>query len=288
VAALSAALTLTACGGGGELTYEGPPTLVAAGDIVECDLEEDEATAEVVERLDPDVVAPLGDLVYETGSPREFDECYEPSWGRFKGRTRPAIGNHEILGNPHARGYFGYFGRRAHPPDAHYAYDLGSWRVIVLDSNACEVEGCGAGSAQVRWLRRELERSRARCTLAYWHHPRFSSGVEHGSHPSMETIWATLARAGAEVVLSAHEHNYERFEPQDATGRPDRRGIREFVVGTGGAGLYPFGKPIRNSEARGAEAHGVLELELEQGAYRWRFHSAPEGAYEDSGEGRCS
>jgi acid phosphatase type 7 len=268
------------------------PTLVAAGDVAcrpgmtrarfECHQAD---TAALVARLHPDAVAVLGDLQYETGSLADFRGSFDRSWGRFGARLRPALGNHEY-GTPGAAGYFATFGARAgRPGEGWYSYALGSWHVVVLNAN-CEAVGCGAGSPQQRWLRADLARHPARCTLAYWHQPRFSSGL-HGSDAALAPLWRTLQQAGADVVLSGHDHDYERFAPQTADGRLDRRhGIVQFVVGSGGRSLYPilFARP--NSRAR-ASAFGVLRLTLGRARYAWRFVGEPGERFRDAGAARC-
>jgi hypothetical protein len=263
-----------------------PATLVAAGDIASCERDGDEQTAALVARI-PGTVAVLGDSVYERGTPQEFASCYAPSWGRFRARTRPAVGNHEY-GTPGAAGYFGYFGRRAaHPDRGWYAYRLGGWRIVVLNSNCSRVGGCGPGSAQLAWLRAELRTNRAACTLAYWHHPRFSSGL-HGPDRTFAPFWTALSAAGADVVLSGHDHHYERFAPLTPGGRVDRRrGIRQFVVGTGGRSHYPTVRRVPGSEVRDWQTFGVLRLTLRPGAYDWQFVPVAGGRFTDAGTGRC-
>lgn len=263
------------------------PVLIAAGDIASCSSKGDEAVARVVARLSG-IVAVLGDAVYEVGSREEFQKCYAPTWGRFRARTRPAPGNHEYK-TPNAAGYFGYFGRVAgRPGQGWYSYRLGSWHVVVLNSNCAAVGGCDASSPQGRWLRSDLRVHRAVCTLAYWHHPRFSSGTEHGSDQRVAPFWQLLYRAGADVVLSGHEHNYERFAPQSPAGRLDRRrGIRQFVVGTGGKSHYPLGPPIANSKVRNDVTFGVLRLDLRRRGYAWKFIPADPGGFTDSGSAAC-
>ena len=264
----------------------GTPLLLAAGDIASCTSNGDEMTARLLQARPRAVVATLGDNVYDQGRLDEFERCYAPTWGTVKARTKPAAGNHDY-NTPGAVGYYAYFGRRAGDPTrGWYSYRLGSWHVIVLNSNCRHVGGCARGSAQERWLRRTLAANRATCTLAYWHHPRFSSGATHGSSLATVAFWSALYEAGADVILSGHEHVYERFAPQTPAGRASpRRGIREFVVGTGGAGLYPFGETQPNSLVRLAE-WGVLELALERGRYSWRFLSA-DGGISDRGSARC-
>ena len=216
--------------------------LLAAGDIASCASDGDEATAALIRARPRAVVATLGDNVYDAGRPNEFERCYAPTWGAAKNRTRPTPGNHDY-DTPGAAGYFTYFGRRAgDPARGWYSYRLGGWHVVVLNSNCDQVGGCHRGSEQERWLRRTLAANRVRCTLAYWHHPRFSSGAKHGGSPATADFWTALYEAGADIVLSGHDHVYERFTPQtpDATAAPGR-GIREFVVGTGGRSLYSFG-----------------------------------------------
>jgi hypothetical protein len=239
----------------------------------------------LIGRLDPDVVAALGDLQYEDGALADFDRSFDRSWGRFKQRMRPAIGNHEYE-TPGAAGYFAYFGTRAGTPgEGWYSYDLGDWHAIVLNAN-CEQVGCGAGSPQQRWLRADLAQHSARCTLAYWHQPRFSSGL-HGDEDDVASLWRTLQRAGADVVLSGHDHDYERFAPQTAGGRLDRaHGIVQFVVGTGGKSVYPTVFPRSHSRAR-ASTFGVLELTLGDDAYAWRFVGEPGERFRDAGRAVC-
>jgi RTX calcium-binding nonapeptide repeat (4 copies)/Calcineurin-like phosphoesterase len=260
--------------------------LLAAGDIAECPGGA-EITARLLDDL-PGTIAALGDTVYQRGTPAEYATCYEPTWGRHKARTRPAVGNHEY-GTPGASGYFGYFGAAAgEPGKGWYSYELGAWHVIVLNSNCSEVGGCGPGSEQERWLRADLTAHPTRCTLAYWHHTRFSSGNAHGGSPIVAPFWRALRGHGAELVLSGHEHDYERFAPQDADGAADPGGIRQFVVGTGGADLREFAnQPAPNSEVRLAGSFGVLSLRLENGAYEWRFVAQPGSPARDTGRQAC-
>ena len=260
--------------------------LVAAGDVADC-TEGAEITARLLDGL-PGTVAVLGDAAYDDGTQHEFARCYEPTWGRHKARTRPAVGNHEY-GTSGAAGYFDYFGPAAGERGrGWYSYDIGAWHVVALNSNCSRVGGCHPGSEQERWLRADLAADDARCTLAYMHHPRFSSGRTHGSSTSVDPLWRALQDDGAEVVLAGHDHVYERFAPQTAEGARDPdRGVRQFVVGTGGRSRYSFGAPEPNSEARIDTAWGVLHLRLRGGSYHWRFVAQPGSQATDSGSAGC-
>jgi hypothetical protein len=257
--------------------------LLGAGDIADCDSKGDEQTAALLDSI-AGVVFTAGDNAYSDGSASEFERCYAPSWGRHRPRTRPALGNHDDRSENGAP-FFAYFGAQAGPArHGYYSYDLGAWHIIALNSTTTMKRG----STQERWLRADLAATRARCVLAYWHHPRFSSGTEHGSQPQTAPLWQALADYGADVVVAGHEHNYERFAPQSPAGNADpRRGIREFVVGTGGADLYAFGAPIANSEVRNGDTWGVLKLTLQPEGYRWRFVPVAGKTFSDSGSARC-
>ena len=260
-------------------------TLLAAGDIASCRSGGDEATAALLDRL-PGTVVTLGDNAYERGSADEFARCYDPSWGRHRSRTRPAPGNHDY-GTRGARGYFAYFGPPAGEPGlGYYSFEAGTWHVVSLNSN-CGAVGCRRGGAQEAWLRADLAAHPARCTLAYWHHARFSSGL-HGPTTAVAPLFATLHELGADVVLAGHDHSYERFAPLDPDGRPDpARGVRSFVVGTGGRSHYALGDRLPGSEAGDDDSFGVLELTLRDGGYDWRFHPAAGSTYADQGSDRC-
>ena len=227
-----------------------------------------------------------GDNAYETGSLANYADCYDPTWGAFADRTWPVPGNHEY-GTPGAAGYFDYFGARAGTVGAGwYAYDLGGWRIYALNSN-CAVVGCAAGSAQEQWLRADLAASPRACVLAYWHHPRFSSG-EHGNDPEVAPLWDALYEAGAEVIVNGHDHDYERFAPQTPTGEANSAtGIREFVVGTGGAALRAFSTVRANSQVRNSATYGVVKLTLSPTGYAWQFVAAGSGTFRDSGSSTC-
>jgi Calcineurin-like phosphoesterase len=255
------------------------PVVAAAGDIAPDGAGgHDVKTSDQVLALDPDAVLALGDEQYPDGGLADFQRHYDATWGRFKDRTRPAPGNHEYETRG-ASGYFDYFGAAARPDGASwYSFDLGGWHLVSLDANVDH----GTGSPQERWLRADLAASGRRCVLAYWHQPRFSSGVEHGDDESVGPFWRDLYAAKADLVLNGHEHQYERFAPQDPNGQADPRGIREIVVGTGGGSLYPFGHADPNSEVRDDAHYGVLALTLHADGYDWRFVSE-DGAVVDAG-----
>ena len=262
------------------------PVIVGAGDIASCSRTSDTATAVVMDEVVGTVVT-MGDNVYDNGTPTEFRECYEPTWGRVKARTRPTPGNHDY-GTSGAAGYFGYFGAAAGTSSkSWYAYDLGSWRVYALDSDCSFIGGCGEGSPQLTWLRADLAANPRKCTIAMWHHARFSSGI-HGNNPVSEPLFAALHAAGADVALTGHDHLYERFAPQTATGAADpATGIRQWIVGTGGNGLYPWSTVKPNSEVRHSTSYGVLKLTLRPGAYDWTFLPVEGDHDTDTGTARC-
>jgi hypothetical protein len=265
----------------------GDPVLVGAGDIASCNLDGDEATARLLDGI-AGTVFTAGDNAYDNGSASDFAECYEPTWGRHKARTRPAAGNHDWASTD-AQGYRGYFGPSAVNTDGDtwYSYELGHWHIVVLDANCGRVGGCGPDSDQGRWLAADLADHPATCTLAVWHQPRFSSGDEHGNDPSVDPFWRALYAAGADVVVNGHDHDYERFAPQDPDGREDRRrGIRQFVVGTGGAVIRGFDEPVANSELRVATSPGVIEFTLHPRSYNWRWIPTTDTA-SDSGSAPC-
>ena len=267
-------------------TPSGDPVLVGAGDIARCDSDADEATASLVDGI-PGIVFTLGDTAYESGSEGELRDCYGPSWGRFRDRTGfVATGNHDIRtdGGAPLRADFGDAAPRHGV--TWFSEDGGAWHVIVLDSNCTALEGgCGVDSAQLQWLRDDLAASTARCTLALWHHPRFSSGT-HGNDTAVAPFWDALHAAGADLVLNGHDHDYERFAPLDPQGRLDReRGITEVVVGTGSS-LREFGTPVANAVVRSSVAPGVLVLTLQPSGWQFRFVST-DGSFSDQGSGAC-
>ena len=232
----------------------------------------------------------LGDVQYENAAYAKFLQSYDPAWGAgggLKSITRPAPGNHEYQ-TAGASGYFDYFGPSAgERGKGYYSFDVGAWHVVALNSNCSQVGGCGRNSRQVRWLRSDLAASATRCTLAYWHHPRFSSS-SYGSNTDTKAFWQALYDRGADVVLVGHAHHYERFAPQDASGRRDEaRGLREFVVGTGGKSLYSFTSVQPNSEVRHSGTYGVLKLTLGATSYEWQFVPEAGKTFADSGSAAC-
>jgi acid phosphatase type 7 len=275
--ALGCALALSLAAGSGpaaSATRSGPTaTLLAVGDIASCSSVGDEQTAALLARL-PGTIAAIGDIAYPNGSAEDFARCFAPSWGPLVPRIKAALGNHEYNTGTAAVAIrtFGL------PQRGWYSYGLGAWHVIVLNGNCGFVDGCGRGSPQWRWLAADLARHPVTCTLAYWHQPRYSSGL-HGSNPAYQPFWDLLARAGADVVLGGHDHDYERFAPI--------RGIREFVVGTGGASHYPTLIPQPSSVVRGPPVYGVLRLVLRPGGYTWRFISTGGSTFTDTGSAAC-
>lgn len=277
---LAASLALAAPEAGGQ-TRPSEAVVLAAGDIAACGSGGDERTATLLDSNRGTVLA-LGDLAYDSGTLEEFQACFGPSWGRHKRRIRPAPGNHEY--NSDASGYFGYFGRAAGPAGrGYYSFELGSWHILSLNSE----RGTDAGGAQVRWLRADLARTRTRCVLAFWHRPRWSSG-EYADDARVAPLWNALYDARADIVLSGHDHNYQRYPPMNKRGAIARaRGIRSFVVGTGGRDRYGLRADSRRRAATDS-TWGVLRLTLRPAGYRWRFVPVAGGSYRDSGSGTCS
>jgi 3',5'-cyclic AMP phosphodiesterase CpdA len=282
------ACALAACGGGSTEVPAGPSPgpigraeadVLVVGDIGLCGSSGTVATAQLVERL-PGRVLLAGDIAYPNGSPEDFEQCFHPLWGRFSPRWHAVPGNHEYL-QPNASGYFGYFDAAAgQDRSGYYALTLGEWQVLMLDSNLPTQRG----SAQWEFVRRELDLANRPCTLAVWHHPLFSSG-QNGPNAYMRDLYALLEAGGADAVVNAHDHLYERFARQTAEGRPSEQGVRQFIAGTGGAELYRFVTTAPNSEARIAQ-HGVLHLALQPAGYRWEFVLAA-GGLGDSGSEAC-
>lgn len=247
--------------GAGDIAYEGPGA---------------EATAKLLDRI-PGTIYALGDNAYQSGSHDEFARFFHPTWGRHKQRIRPVVGNHEYR-TPGAAGYFDYFGAAAGDrTKGFYSYDLNdSWHVVVI--NSCSAgDGAAAaqmvpGSEQYRWLSETLDAHRHQNVVAMWHHPRFSSGA-HGDNDEADAVWRLLHDKGVDIALWGHDHHYERFDPANAEGKQDdQKGMRSWVVGTGGKNHYPFFKlPKRITAIRHASSFGVLKLTLFQKAYEWEF-----------------
>lgn len=292
-----------------------PDVVVAAAGDIACDTAypnfndgagtakgcHEKATSDVVAAMAPDAVLALGDIQYVRGDPADYAASYDPTWGRFKAITHPTIGNHEGGEGGSNASYFAYFGSHAGDPGrGYYSFDLGAWHLVSLNSNCGEYgfngshDGCAAGSAQDRWLRDDLAAHPGLCTLAYFHVPRFASGTDHHSSAATDTtlttLWDDLYAAGVDVVLGGHAHSYERFAPlrPDGTLDPDR-GVREFVVGTGGDNHGGMGKPVRGSEVRNNDSFGVLRLTLRSSSYDWAFvHDGTPGATNaDAGSASC-
>ena len=291
-------------GEAGELVYyweiEPPPptpdpVVVAVGDIA-CRPGEpstetkcrDKVVAELATRANPTAVLALGDLQYDDGSLANFLSAYDAHWGALRAITYPVPGNHEYS-TPRAAGFYRYFGSAATGGgDGYYSFDIGAWHVIALNSECDEVGGCSRGSPQQRWLAADLAAHANRCVLAYWHQPRFSSGP-HGSNPAYEPFWEELYAAGVDLVLNGHDHDYERFAPQGPGGLRDaERGIRQFVVGTGGKNRYRFTSVAPNSQVRNNDTFGLLQLTLHADSYDWRFVPEPGKSFTDAGSARCS
>jgi hypothetical protein len=254
-------------------------TLLAVGDIGSCNASNDDLVGKLAASL-PGTVALIGDIAYETGSARDYANCFNPTWGSLLDRLRPAPGNHDYETRG-AAGYFSYFGAGAGTlGEGWYSYDLGAWHVIALNSECGAIEGgCGKESVELDWLRADLAAHPAQCTLAYWHHPRYSSGL-HGNNAMTERFWAALSDAGADLILSGHDHDYERLSPVG--------GIRSFVVGTGGRSLYAWpGSPGPYTEVRANDTYGLLELTLRPADFSWRFIAAAGGSFTDSGHATC-
>ena len=298
-----------------ERTAPRDPVIAAAGDIA-CDPRSDafrrlgpsgcgmSKTAALVQSIDPDAVLTLGDNQYVCGAYPAFEKSFDPTWGRFGEIIHPTLGDHEYYteqdggppcsATPNASGYFKYFGSRAVGRTGNSWYSFGlrtsagtMWHIVSLNSNCARIPGgCGRGSPEERWLRQDLAAHPRRCTLAFMYDPRFSSG-NHGNNPEVSRLWYDLYRAGVELVLDGHSHNYERFAPQTPSGRWSATGIREFVVGTGGIGLHPLDEPQPHSLFVSTASLGVLRLVLHPGSYSWRFVPTEAGAVTDAGKASC-
>ena len=275
---LAAISPLSAAGGQADILSNTTAVLVGAGDISSCGNNNDEATAKLLDSV-PGTVITLGDNVYQSGTYTQYVDCYEPTWGRHKSRTKPVPGNHDY-NTAGATGYFQYFGNIP----SYYAYTRGAWRIYALNS---EID-VSATSPQVKWLQNDLAANPKLCVLAYWHKPRWSSGTRHGSGTRFHTLWQVLAEAGAELVISSHEHNYERFTQMNKNGQPVTKGMRAIVVGTGGMAFHDFSSTyLPTSQVRNATTHGVLKLTLSPTSYSWQFIPVAGKTFTDSGNTAC-
>ena len=262
---------------------EPDPVVLIAGDVAQCDVPGAQLTGQLINSLPAAVVLVVGDVAYPSGTPEQFAHCYEPAWGAFKARTYPAPGNHDYR-TAGAKGYFDYFGARAGDRNkGYYSFDIGEWHVVSLNSNR-ELE---RGSPQMAWLKADLKQHRQACVLAYWHHPRFSSGP-HGDNTRVQALWALLYQQGVSVVVTGHDHDYERFTPMNENGEPDAiRGIRSFVAGTGGAQHYSLGQRHPLSEVWHGDSWGVLKLTLGAHSYAWEFLPVGGSDFHDAGSAQC-
>jgi hypothetical protein len=297
-AAIGSAVILARCGGNTPNGPDPPPctgtgcnpppaataTILAAGDVGECGFGALQ-TGTLLDGLSGDFILALGDLAYPDGSAANFRDCFDPGWGRHKSRTRPVPGNHEYVSDSAANPYFNYFGANGgNRGEGYYAFNAGPWRIIALNDNI----PFGPGTAQMQFLRTELQNNRVNCVLAYWHKPLYSSGQNGNANDGVQSklLWTTLLEFNADVILNGHDHLYERFALQDDNGRPGVNGIREFVVGTGGAHLYPLIATKPNSEKFYNSSYGILSLTLFEKSYHWEFRSVTNSLI-DAGDGAC-
>jgi 3',5'-cyclic AMP phosphodiesterase CpdA len=261
-----------------------PEVLVGAGDIARCGQERINAdlTARLLDRI-AGTVFTAGDNAYPSGRRGDFQNCYEPNWGRHKARTRPVPGNHDYE-TAGAADYYEYFGENAGPAGlGYYAYDVGAWRILAINSEISSAEG----SAQLQWIRTQLQTNTRACTAAIWHRPLFTSGP-NGDNRDMFDLWRLLYAFGVDVIINGHDHLYERFAKQDPDGRRDDvRGIRQFTVGTGGVPLYTAVRVKANSEVLETSTHGVLKLTLNGSSYHWEFVPVGDSGFRDSGSEGC-
>lgn len=281
-------------GGGGEAAPDRPPptaVVLAAGDIGDCEEPGDEATVKVLASHPEATILALGDLAYPHGEPGDFDKCYEPTWGRFADRTKPAPGNHDYA-TKDAAGYFEYFGTAAGDPDkGWYSFDVGAWHIVSLNSECRRVGGCEPHEPQAQWLIGDLRENSDKCQLAYFHRPPFTSGRYRDDTKNvtrMRVLWRILVDHDVEIVLVGHEHSYERFTPMDGDGNADPIGTRLFVVGTGGGNLREYrDPPLPTTDVRNDDTWGVLKLALGPTTYKWEFLPAAGGDFTDAGSGNC-
>jgi calcineurin-like phosphoesterase family protein len=276
------------------LSQTADPVFVGAGDIAGCNdphseggpLSTAQLTSNLLDGISGTVFA-VGDLGYPDGSEGEFTKCYDQTWGRHRWRTMPVPGNHEY-NTPNGSDYFNYFGPVAgDPTKGYYSFNLGAWHIIALNTNSlCSTISCATGSAQANWLQADLSANPATCTLAYWHHPLYSSTAS--ATTAVKPFWQLLYNAKAELVINGHAHVYERFAPQDPNGNLDTtNGIVEIVAGTGGDSHHPFGTTAPNSLVQNNTTYGVLKLTLHATSYDWQFVPVAGKTFTDSGTASC-
>jgi hypothetical protein len=261
-------------------------TLVGAGDIASCSQNSDSATAKLLGNI-PGTVFTLGDNVYPSGTITQFANCYDPTWGRHKARTKPTLGNHDYNTNG-SSAYFNYFGARAGARGkGYYSYDRGAWHIVALNSNCDKVGGCGIDSPQGRWLRNDLANNPSRCTLAYFHDPLYASGTGSNA-PEVKPFWNTLYNRGGEIILAGNAHRYERYAKITPGGARSAKGIRQFIVGTGGEPGGDYNGPDHpDMQVMKRNTPGVLKLNLRADSYAWKFVPVAGKTFTDSGTGPC-
>ena len=262
--------------------------IAAAGDISLTSIGPQQQTSNLLLDAGYAAVLLLGDNQYQNGDLSDYNAYFNPTWGRVKAMTYPSPGNHEY--NSLGVGYYSYFSTGAAVAAAspgYYSFNVGEWHLISLNSN-CSFVPCTASSAQVTWLKADLAANTRKCVLAYWHHPRFNSGATHGNDTNVSPFWDALYAAGVDIVLNGHEHTYERFDPQTPAAIADpTAGIREWVVGTGGAGAYAFGTTKANSAIRNTGTYGILKLTLKPSGYDWNFVPVAGSTFTDTGSAVC-
>jgi hypothetical protein len=261
-------------------------TLVGAGDIASCSQNNDSATAKLLGNI-PGTVFTLGDNVYPSGTITQFAKCYDPTWGRHKARTKPTLGNHDYNTNG-SSAYFNYFGARAGARGkGYYSYDRGAWHIVALNSNCDKVGGCGIDSPQGRWLRNDLANNPSRCTLAYFHDPLYASGTGSNA-PEVKPFWNTLYNRGGEIILAGNAHRYERYAKITPGGARSAKGIRQFIVGTGGEPGGDYNGPDHpDMQVMKRNTPGVLKLNLRADSYAWKFVPVAGKTFTDSGTDPC-